>query len=65
MFSKSNGLMIERFLEWPVTFSSESSKDDQDQGVGGPSLKRESRDEIAKKNSILKISKAEFGLIKV
>ena len=27
------------FLEWPVIFSSEPGKDDQDQGVGWSSLK--------------------------
>ena len=26
------------FLEWPMTFSSERSKDDWDQGIGGPFL---------------------------
>ena len=51
-----------------MTFPSELSKDDQEQWVGRSSLKDPqwgSWDKIAKKYSILKISKAEFGLIKV
>ena len=51
-----------------MTFSCELRKDDQEQWVGWSPLKDPqwgSWDETAKKYSILKISEAEFGLIKV
>ena len=53
---------------WPVTFSSVHSNDDQDQG-GWRAFSKDPQSrswgKVTQKNSIVKISKVEFGLIKV